>query len=270
MFVTLITDCSDDNAMNRQASRFASYFGTSASRVGVSFYAEQGSGEIEGAGNLIDTLDATDGRKGVIVVNTAHRDGKGKKWPNGTPFGYFYHKKTLVIATIDGYCLSLAKKLKLTDTIHLLDVPTVIDTMIKQGHHKEKYRRLVVDSQFRSFEFVPRVANWLMKDIELPFEKYPITEVPDAPNTIWHIDNFGNTVTTLLPEEINHAAGKKITTVYGDIACYERLKDVPNGEPGLIVGSWGIYNNRWISLVIQGKSAEKHYNIKTGTPLFKS
>lgn len=268
MFISVITDCSDDNAMNRQRARLHSYLLAPSSIVKCSFYSNEGSGELEAAGNIIDTLDATGGSPGVIIANTAHRDGKGKKWPNGTPFGYFYYEKTLIIATIDGYCLSLVKKFGLTRSINLLDVPTVISAMIKSGHHKEEYRQLVVDSQFRSYEFVPRVAKWLNDGIKLPYEDYPITEVPDAPKAIWHIDNFGNTVTTLLPDDIGHTPGKKIATRFGDISCYDRLKDVPNGEAALVIGSAGMKNTRFISLLIQGRSAEKEFGIKTGDLIF--
>ncbi|HLB60922.1 MAG TPA: SAM hydroxide adenosyltransferase [Patescibacteria group bacterium] len=268
MFVSIITDCCDDNALNRQAVRYMSYLNAPISKIGLTFYASEGNGELEGAGNLIDTLDATEGKKGLVVLNTAHRDGKGKKWPNGTPFGYFHYKDTLVISTIDGYCLSLVKKMKLTKKINLLDVPTVIDTMIKQDNFLKEYRKLVVDSQFRSYEFVPRVAKWLMNGVELPHEKYAIEKIADAPQAIWWVDNFGNSVTTVMPEDIGLKPGKKIKTKFGTLTCYDRLKDVPNNEGALIIGSWGIDNRRWVSLVIQGKSAAKEYGIKTGMELF--
>ena len=268
MFVTIINDCRDGNAMNRQASRAASYFAAPVFPLGVTDFGHEGNGELEAAGNLIDTLDATGGTDGVVLVNVAVRHGKGKKWPNGTPFGYFNYKKTLVIATLDGYCLSLVKKFGLTDIIQAFDIPTVIDAMIKQGHHSEEFRRLIVDSQFRSYEFIPRAAKWLKDGIDVPTDAYPIANIPDAPKCIWWVDNFGNTVTTLLADDINHKAGQKIKTKFGEIMCYERLKDVPNDEPGLIIGSSGMENRRFVSLVIQGKSAAKHFNIKTGDLIF--
>jgi hypothetical protein len=245
-----------------------SYLGAPISKINLTFFSSKGNGELEGAGNLIDTLDASEGKKGLIVVNTAHRDGKGKKWPNGTPFGYFHYKETLVISTVDGYCLSLIKKLNLTKKINLLDVPTVIDTMIEQGNHTKEFRKLVVDSQFRSYEFVPRVAKWLLNGIDLPHEKYPISKIKDAPQAVWWVDNFGNAVTTVMPEDITFKPGKKIQTKYGAMKCYDRLKDVPNNEPALTIGSWGIDNRRWVSLVIQGKSAAQEFGIQSGSLLF--
>jgi len=264
MFVSIINDCNDQNAMNRQASRAASYFNVAVSTLGVSDFGTEGSGELEAAGNLIDTLDACEGREGVILVNVANRHGKGKKWPNGTPFCYFYYKKTLIISTIDGYCLSLVKKMKLVDTVCVLDVPTVIDAMISQNLFDETLRRIVVDSQFRSYEFIPRVAYWLHTNVELPFVGQPIEQIETVPDCIWWVDNFGNCVTTLFPEDIGHEAGKKIQTMFGEVTCYDRLKDVPNGETGLIVGSSGIGTRRFLGFVIQGKNAAKTYSIKTG------
>ena len=98
MFVSIINDCNDENAMNRQASRAASFFNSAVSTLGVSDFGTEGSGELEAAGNLIDTLDACEGREGVILVNVANRHGKGKKWPNGTPFCYFYYKKMAIVS----------------------------------------------------------------------------------------------------------------------------------------------------------------------------
>ncbi len=268
MFVSILNDCNDQNAMNRQATRAASFFNAPVSTLGLTDFGTEGSGEIEAAGNLIETLDASEAGEGVILVNVANRHGKGKKWPNGTPFGYFYFRKTLIISTIDGYCLSLIKKMKLTDTIHVLDVPTVMDAMIAKGLYPAEFRQLVVDSQFRSFEFIPRVAKWLKDGVELPSEPLAIADIETMPDCIWWVDNFGNCFTSIFPEDIGFEAGKKVKTAFGEINCYNRLKDVPNGETALIIGSSGFGNQRFLDLVIQGKSAAKAFNIKTGMSLF--
>jgi hypothetical protein len=44
--------------------------------------------------------------------------------------------------------------------------------------------------------------------------------------------------------------------------CYDRLKDVPNGEPGIIVGSSGYREHRFIEIVVQGLSAATQFGIK--------
>src|SRR5688572_12965729 len=98
MFVTIINDCKDENAFGRQATKAAALFGCSIVTVGVD-------SDIEAAGNLIDCLDAGEGKEGVILVNVAPRHGDAKKWPNGTPFGYFLYKETLVVTSIDGLTL---------------------------------------------------------------------------------------------------------------------------------------------------------------------
>src|SRR3972149_3761352 len=64
------------------------------------------------------------------------------------------------------------------------------------------------------------------------------------------------------------APGKNLKTKLGEFTCYERLKDVPNGQPALIIGSWGIRDQRFVALVVQGKSAQKEFGLKPGTPLF--
>lgn len=273
MFATIITDCSDANASARQITRYQSYLGVPAHLVGVTMPTTNidvspSFGELEVATQIIDTLDAAEGNRGVVVANIAPRQGQGKHWPNGTPFGYFHYKNTLVLSTIDGLTLSLVKKLGLTDHIKIFDIPTVIGEMIEKGYLEEWHRNLIVKSQFRSFEFLPRAAKWLTEGIALPYDRYDISEVPDAPKAVSYIDNFGNTVTTLLPEDINFAAGNKIKTRFGEITCYDRMKDVPNGEPAFIIGSWGLAQRRFVAFIIQGKSAADHFKLKVGDSIF--
>lgn len=274
MFVNIITDCFDANASSRQICRYQSYLGgVPAYLVGVSMPTtdidvEVGFGELEAATNIIDTLDAADGGRGIIIGNVAPRQGQGKKWPNGTPFGYFHYKQTLVLSSVDGLILSLVKKLELTDHIKLFDIPTVVRQMIDRNYLDEWHFNHISKSQFRSFEFLPRAAKWLTEGIDLPYERYDISNVADAPQAISHIDNFGNCVTTMLPEEINFTAGKEFETQYGTIKAYDRMKDVPNGETAFIIGSWGLEQRRWVSLIIQGKSAANEYGLKPGSPIF--
>jgi S-adenosylmethionine hydrolase len=261
MFVTIINDCRDENVMMRQATRALTLFSKPVVTAGVA-------NDIEAAGNLIDALDASEGGKGVILLNVAPRHGKAKKWPNGTPFGYFHYKDILIVASIDGYCLSLAKKFNLTDTIHVMDIPTVVASMIAKGEIGEEMREYIVNTQFRSFDFVPRAGKWILDGFDVPFEKYPIANVEDISQAVWWVDNFGNCKTTILPEEIGFEPGKVMKTAMGDITCYYRLKDVPNDQPGLIIGSSGLGKKRFIEFVIQGKSAAERYNLTSGSKIF--
>lgn len=262
MFVTIITDCNDDGTMARQTTRATSFFNAPVSFVGIKSFKD-----LEGSGNVIDIMDAALGAEGVIMLNIAPRHGKAKKWPNGTPFGFFRYKKTLIVSTVDGYCFSLAKKLGLIDKAYVTDLPTVIDHMIQVGKFPQEYRDEIVNTQFRSFEYMPRLAKWLWDGEELPYEEFPMDSIPDAPKAVWWVDNFGNCKTTILPEEIGFEAGKKLKTNYGEFTCYNRLKDVPNDETALIIGSSGFEHQRFIEFVIQGKSAAAKYDLSSGSVL---
>jgi len=261
MFLTIITDCKDDNAFGRQMTRGASLFGYPPVPVGAS-------DDIEAAGNLIDMLDASEGREGVVIANIAPRHGKAKKWKNGTPFGYFWYNKTLVVSTVDGYTTSLVKKLGLTDKIQVMDIEAVLNYVKDKELYREQ-SNYIKKTQFRSYEFTPRAAKWVWKGTDIPAEEHPIADVPTMPNCVWWSDNFGNLKTTLLPEDIGFEVGKKIELKgIGEVTCYERLKDVPNDGTGMIIGSSGIMDKRFLEVVIQGKSAAKTYNIQNGHLLF--
>jgi hypothetical protein len=262
MFVTIINDCRDQNAFGRQATRAMALFNSPVTTVGI----EQD--ELEASGNLVDMLDASEGEEGVILVNVAPRHGRGKKWPNGTPFGYFTLKKTLVVASVDGVTLSLVKKLGLLKEFNLFDIPTVTSTLVESGDLTNDEKNHIVHTQFRSYDFLPRVANWLKEGKDLPSTDYPLENIPDVPKAVWFVDNFGNCKTTLFADDILFSAGKRITTAVGELTCYNRLKDVPNGESGLIIGSSGYGENRFLEVVSQGQSAAKHFELKVGSPLF--
>lgn len=260
MFITIINDCRDENTMGRQSTRAIRLFGEGISIATVGI----GQNELEGAGNLIDMLDASDGEPGIIMVNVAPRHGRGKKWPNGTPFGYFSYKKTLVIATIAEECLSLVKKFGLIDSIAVTDVVTVVDAMIARGKLDASLRDRIVLSQFRSYDYMPRLAKWITDGEDIPHEAYAMSNIPEAPKAIWWVDNFGNCKTTLIPEESNHKAKKTLSTLIGDVTCYDQLRDVPNGQAGLVIGSSGLGDKRFIELVVQGESAAERFKLKSG------
>jgi hypothetical protein len=247
MFVTIINDCRDANAAGRQATRAAALFGAPVHLVGVS-------SDLEAAGNVVDVLDAAGGAEGVVLVNVAPRHGAAKKWPNGTPFGWFRSGRTLVAASIDGLTLSLAKKLGIADAVNVLDIPTVIAQAVTDGLIGRRDGERVVATQFRSFEFLPRAAAWIASGADVPSERMDASEVPDAPPAVWWIDNFGNCKTTLLEGE---EAGLPFPR-------YPRLKDVPDGGAALIVGSSGFGDRRFLELVVQGGNAARELGVRSG------
>ncbi|MCA9372383.1 hypothetical protein KC726_05860 [Candidatus Woesebacteria bacterium] len=265
MFVTIINDCRDSNERGRQMTRSSILF----PQANVTFMGVRNFSEIEAAGLLVDTLDASAGEEGVILVNAAPRHGSGKKWKNGTPFGFFHVGKTLVVSTIAGDTLSLVKKFDLLSDLKITDLPTVIDEMVKKGKFDKEDRDRVVRTQFRSYEYSPFLAYWLHNNEHITSEAYSLDEIPDAPKAVWWIDNFGNTKTTVLPEEVGFEPGKQLGTRFGEFTCYSRLKDVPDNESAIIIGSSGYKNKRFLEIIVQGGSASRAFNLYTGMKIIE-
>ncbi len=218
MNITIINDCRDQNAIGRQVTRTATLIEGSVSFVGVG-------SDLEAAGNLIDMLDAYGDASGVILVNVAPRNFAAKKWENGTPFGYFWYKKVLVVSSIDGLTLSLVKKLQLVDAINVLDIPTVVEQFVREEIISPEVGEHIINTQFRSYDFVPRIAAYLLKSEKVTSEPLKIEDIADAPPAVWWVDNFGNCKTTLLKREIEDSS--QVETKVGALQYFERLKNVP-------------------------------------------
>lgn len=223
-------------AAGRQSVRTASLVGGTVSFVGVA-------SDLEAAGNLIDILDAYEGAPGAVLVNVAPRNGAAKKWENGTPFGYFRYKQVLMVSSIDGLTLSLVKKLGLVDAVRVLNIPTVMEWFVSENILSREEGERIVNTQFRSYECVPRVAAYLLENKEVEGERMSIADVPDAPSAVWWADNFGNCKTTLLRNDIPH--DDRVETRFGALPYFERLKDVPDGTVALVTGSSGIGAHRF-------------------------
>jgi hypothetical protein len=265
MFVTIITDCIDSNAFGRQMTRSASLFGFPPVPVAITPEFEVPS-DIEASGHLIDMIDASRGESGIILVNKAPRSGKAKKWKNGTPFGYFWYNKTLIVSSVDGYALSLIKKFGLTDKVNVFDIPTVMEFAKTHKLLDDFDADYTVTTQFRSFEFLPRVAKWVFDGQTVPTDDLLISDVIDCPNSVFFADNFGNLKTTILPLEIGFEEGKELNLkIFGKVKCYDRLKDLPNGETGLIIGSSGLKDRRFLEIMTQGESTKNKFNTNIGT-----
>ncbi|KKS18978.1 MAG: hypothetical protein UU76_C0010G0012 [Parcubacteria group bacterium GW2011_GWC1_41_7] len=264
MFITVITDCTSQNDIGRQETRLISLFDSPVSFVGVNSSLDLDA-TLETAGNLIDILDAAEEREGVVIVNVAPRGDKsdGK---NGTSFCYFKYKNILVLSTIKGYTLSLIKKLKLVDSINLLDIEKVTDTTISNKLIDKVTGQRIIKSQFRSFDFAPRVAKWLKDGISLPSTPDLLSTISAVPNFIWFIDSFGNAKTTILTQDLRLKAKGKIKTTVGIFRYYDRLKDIPYGETAIYTGSSGLGNKRFLEIATQGRegSAAKTLTLKIG------
>jgi S-adenosyl-l-methionine hydroxide adenosyltransferase len=264
MFVTIITDCIDSGTFGRQLTRVASIFGFSAIPVAINPDFESLS-DLEAGGHLIDILDASRGEPGIILVNKAPRSGKAKKWPNGTPFGYFWYNKTLIVSSVDGLALSMVKKFKILEEVKVMDIPTIMSWAKEKNLIDDFEANYVVETQFRSFEFLPRVAKWIWDRETPPSTSMKVKDIEDCPNAIFYIDNFGNLKTTILPEEVNFEKGAVIKFEnFGELKCYTQLKDLPNGETGLIIGSSGLKERRLLEIITQGGSAAQKFGSKIG------
>lgn len=260
MFVTIINDCSDANDLfARQATRAARLFNAPIIPVRVDNFSD-----LEAGGNLIDALDAGEGEEGVILVNVAPRHGNGKKWENGTPFGFFFYKKTLVVSTISGYTLSLAKKMGVIDKMYITDVAEVVDKLVKLGKMDQYKADDIKKTQFRSYEYSPKLAKYLWEGLDLPAHDYDLSEILDVDDRVWVTDSFGNCKTTLLEDEVSVNAEGLVETAWGKFKLNARLKDLANGEATLYVGSSGIGDKRFVELAINGKNAAEKYGVKIG------
>ncbi|MCB9798366.1 SAM-dependent chlorinase/fluorinase [Candidatus Nomurabacteria bacterium] len=253
MFVTIINDCQCENAKARQTTRAASLFDCAVNFCGVK-------SDIEAAGNLVDVLDASEGKKGVVLVNVAPRNGKAKKWENGTPFGYFFYQDTLVVSTVDGVTLSLVKQLGIVSEVRLVHIPQVLESVKEAVNLRSLRIKQIVNTQFRSFEYLPFVAKWIFDGKKVPYEEYNLRYLENLEPCVWHIDNFGNVKTTLWAHDNFHEFSLKNTV----LPFFESLKDVPDNQLAVVQGSSGIGEKRFLEVVLQGGSAAKKLGLEIG------
>lgn len=285
MFTSIISDCKGENEAGRQITRLNSLGLGPATIIGV----DSGLGfdaTIQAGANLIDILDSCEGRTGLIVLNVAPRGDK-QDGENGTPFCYFYYKKTLIISTIKGYSLSFIKKFKLADRVNLIDTREVLEFASKNKLIDKELSSYIIESQFRSFDFVPRIAKWLMEGVEIPYKIYSLEYTPEPPGCIWCIDAFGNAKLTITNQDLedfikndpislnppqansSQMGVQTIKTNLGVFPFYRRLKDIPKGEVAAYIGSSGINSDRFLEIAAQGVSgsAAQKLNLHIGTEI---
>ena len=265
MFTTIITDCYEGNEAGRQITRFNSLGLGPTSLIGVKSDFSVDSA-IEGGANLVDMLDASQGKSGVVVLNVAPRGNK-LEGENGNPFCYFYYKKTLVISTIKGHCLSFVKHFGITNKVNLLELKDALDFARDKNLINGGLEKYITNTQFRSFDFVPRLAKWLIDDISIPSRHYSLSTIHLPPTCIWCIDAFGNAKLSITSNDIPlKEAPCKFKTNLGTFLYYERLKDLPFGKTAIYIGSSGIGDNRFLEFATQGISGSiaRKLNLKVG------
>lgn len=265
MFTTIISDCNGENEAGRQIARFNSLGLGPTHLIGINSSLSDRS-TIEGAANLVDILDSTEGKNGVVVLNVAPRGNK-KDGSNGTHFAYFTYRDTLVISTIKGYCLSFIKKFEISNKVNVVELNDVLCFAKDQQLIAIDRADYIVKSQFRSFDFIPRLVRWLIDGVNIPHTYLQLTAYKKTPPCIWCIDAFGNCKLTLTNRDLllkKHP--RKIKTNYGTLPFYERLKDIPYGNLAIYVGSSGIGDERFLEIAVQGipGSAARKLNLQIG------
>ncbi len=260
-----ISDCSDDNVRARYAARIAA---TTPQAGAVQFIGVIS--DLEAAGNLVDLLDGLDGVESIIFVNVAPRGTVKTIWPNGTPFGYVKFNNAHIFTTIDGYTLSLLKKISREPiVVAVYDIPKVVSALTQDT----ALQKHIISSQFRSFDFLPRIAGYVLGGNTVPTTEF--AEIPDAPAAVWWTDNFGNAKLTLTREEAQCATGQNVRITIGNVEhvlpYYNRLKDLPYGELGIYTGSSGFGSLRFLEITKQkGESllegeTSRALNLKPGS-----
>lgn len=263
-----VSDCSDDNVRARYAARIAA---TTPQAGAVQFIGVIS--DLEAAGNLVDLLDGLEGAEALIFVNVAPRGTQRTVWPNGTPFGYLKWNNAHIFSTIDGCTLSLLQKIADAPLdVHVFDIPTVVPFLTEDTTLRER----ITKSQFRSFDFLPRVAGYVLAGKTVPTQ--PLTHIPNAPTVVWWMDNFGNAKTTLLANDFTGKPGDVFEvrvdgTLVGSIPVYDRLKDIPHGQVGIYAGSSGFGTKRFLEITKQkGESlllgeTSRAFDLKSGSAI---
>lgn len=171
-----------------------------------------------------------------------------------------------MVATLDGYCLSLAKSFGLLEDLRVFDIPTALASLPESVRPDMAERERIAATQFRSYEFQPRVACWLAQGIDVASEPYDLSLIPDLAPCVWHADNFGNLKTSIEATDIPLDT-KFLHTVHGVFPVVPRLRDVPDGEAAFTVGSSGLGGCRFLELAVSRGSAGARYGLRAGDPL---
>lgn len=200
----------------------------------------------------------------LVIVNVAPRQGNVERkdfssqgfssqgeQKNGASFWYFEYDWHTIFSTVDGYVLSLVKKLQILKHFFIWDIPTVLEEALVAEEVSEEEKEHIMNSQFRSFEFLPRMAIWMAEEsFEIPTKRYNIEEIPDIWNKIWHIDNFWNCKTTILASEFKK---EQITDPrFEDIKYKKHLNHVKKDEMAFTIWSSWFDLERFIEIVKWG------------------
>ena len=270
--VISLTDCADPNAVARQSARLAALFGATPSILPLAGPDPEGVAAL----TLLDLLRATDLVGGpthpsVVLVNIAPRDGH---WPNGVPFCYFWHGEHLVSSTLTPRVLAPLRTYFGLEQVQVTDVREVVEAAAGQwAELSPEQVEEIVRTQFRSLWYVPLLARWLVDGRPVPATAEPVPNAADtaAPVRVAVVDNFGNCKLDRPAAAVFGRVGADALHLRrghdgGTVAVrgFDRLPDVPRGEPGITTGSSGV---GFAELVVRGGSAAELFGLREGDPL---
>ena len=267
--VISLTDCADPNALARQSARIAALFGATPTIVPLTGPDPEGTAAL----TLLDLLRATGltggpTRPAVVLVNIAPRDGH---WPNGVPFCWFRHQGHLVISTLNPRVLApLAEYLGLEE-VRVTDVREVLEAAADQWADLGRDEiEEITRTQFRSLWYVPLLARWLTDGHPVPAKPQSVAGVAHGDTTVRVavVDNFGNCKLDRPATAVRSHGTTSGLSVRSrrdgrivQVRCFDRLPDVPYGEPGITVGSSGV---GFAELVVRGGSAAELFGLREG------
>lgn len=269
--VIALTDCADPNALARQSARIATLFGATPTVLPLDGPDPEGAAAL----TLLDLLRSTDLTGGatqpvVALVNIAPRDGH---WPNGVPFCYFRHGEHLVISTVNQRVLAPLVSYLGLEEVQVTDVREVMEAAaVGWAELAEAEVEEIVRTQFRSLWYVPLLARWLADGRPVPAQPLAVRPSVEHAVRVAVVDNFGNCKLDRPAVDLPGYDGASGLPVHSRrdgrsvrVRCYDRLPDVPLGEPGITVGSSGI---GFAELVVRGGSAAELFGLRQGDQVF--
>ncbi|MFF9145919.1 SAM hydroxide adenosyltransferase [Streptomyces sp. NPDC014861] len=119
---------------------------------------------------------------------------------------------------------------------------------------------------------MPLLARWLADGRPVPAEPLAVHPSTEGEVRVAVVDNFGNCKLDRPPAELPGYDGAETLLVHNrlegrdvKVRCYDRLPDVPLGEPGITVGSSGV---GFAELVVRGGSAAEAFGLRQGDRVF--
>lgn len=269
--VVALTDCADPNALARQSARIATLFG------GTPTVLPLGGPDPEGAAalTLLDLLRSTDLTGGptrpvVVMVNIARGTALAQRravllLPARAAPGHQHGEppRPRPLVTYLGL-----EEVQVTDVREVLEAAAagwaeLADTEVEE----------IVRTQFRSLWYVPLLARWLADGRPVPAQPLAVRPPAEEAVRVAVVDNFGNCKLDRPAVELPGYDGADGLTVHSRrdgrgvrVRCYDRLPDVPLGEPGITVGSSGI---GFAELVVRGGSAAELFGLTQGDQVFR-